>query len=451
MSRFAVAALVGLQVMVDACSRLVYESKGNYYAARSLDWFENPESDIWAFPAKMERDGGMGEGSLQWTSKYGSVIASGYSLLTVEGMNTEGLVGNMLYLTETKTGGENKPGAPKMSIGALLQHALDMFASVAEAVEYYEKDEIAVYTPPLPMGKAPSLHLSLSDASGDNAVFEWLDGKIYVHHSRDYNVMTNSPRFEEQLAISGYWKLIGVNGFLPGSHRAADRFVRLVYNIDAVGKTERKNREEALATTLSLIRHISVPFGVTDPEKPNLASTYSRQLYDHSEKIFYFEDALSPNTFFIELNKIDLSEGSGVRKLSFWMRWLTGEVSHEFVPHEPFEFLDFKHSDGTVDPPEYATEKPRCVKRNTKMVKYKRVEGGRIVGRPSMKQCNDGCFSKGAEAFNYAPEEKPSCVCVNERTGGPVTKLEYAEGTTFGYTMEYFSDAACAGRILGYR
>ena len=53
------------------------------------------------------------------------------------------------------------------------------------------------------------LHLSISDATGDNAIFEYVDGKLDIHHSKAYQVMTNSPVFDQQLALDDYWKNIG--------------------------------------------------------------------------------------------------------------------------------------------------------------------------------------------------------------------------------------------------
>ena len=38
--------------------------------------------------------------------------------------------------------------------------------------------------------------------------------------------MTNSPRYDYQLAINDYWKEIGGLQMLPGTNRSSDRFVR---------------------------------------------------------------------------------------------------------------------------------------------------------------------------------------------------------------------------------
>jgi choloylglycine hydrolase len=48
--------------------------------------------------------------------------------------------------------------------------------------------------------------MSLSDPTGDSAIFEWLDGKVTIHHGKQFKVMTNSPAYDEQLAIEKYWR-----------------------------------------------------------------------------------------------------------------------------------------------------------------------------------------------------------------------------------------------------
>ena len=65
-----------------------------------------------------------------------------------------------------------------------------------------------------------ALHLSMSDGTGDSAIVEFIGGTQVIHHSRDYQVMTNSPTFEKQLAIEEYWKEIGGTVMLPGTRRS---------------------------------------------------------------------------------------------------------------------------------------------------------------------------------------------------------------------------------------
>ena len=43
-----------------------------------------------------------GSNSVQWTSKYGSVIASGYDICSTDGLNEAGLAANLLWLAESE-------------------------------------------------------------------------------------------------------------------------------------------------------------------------------------------------------------------------------------------------------------------------------------------------------------------------------------------------------------
>jgi penicillin V acylase-like amidase (Ntn superfamily) len=117
-------------------------------------------------------------------------------------------------------------------------------------------------------------HLSISDASGDSAILEYLDSKLVIHHGPQYRVMTNSPTYDQQLALNAYWDLIGGDKMLPGTISAADRFVRLSYHLKASPKF--KDRDLAVASAFSQIRTISVPLGMSDPDHPNISSTLWR-------------------------------------------------------------------------------------------------------------------------------------------------------------------------------
>ena len=96
-------ALVGSTDHATACTRAVYFGKeGQTVTGRSMDWVEDMQTNLWVFPRAMKRDGGLGKGSLEWTSKYGSVVASVYEGGTADGMNEKGFVANLLYLAESE-------------------------------------------------------------------------------------------------------------------------------------------------------------------------------------------------------------------------------------------------------------------------------------------------------------------------------------------------------------
>src|SRR5271165_4827319 len=82
-----------------ACTRALYVAEnGLVITGRTMDWAEDMHTNLWAFPRGIARDGAAEPNTPKWTSKYGSVIASGYDLGSADGMNEAGLVANLLYL-----------------------------------------------------------------------------------------------------------------------------------------------------------------------------------------------------------------------------------------------------------------------------------------------------------------------------------------------------------------
>lgn len=324
----------------EACTRVLYETgTGNYIVGRNMDWNDlKMQTDFWVFPAGMPRNGGVGPDSITWTSKYGSVVISVYELATSDGINEAGLAGNLLYLAESGYGDAAERGKPTISVGAWLQYFFDNYATVAEAVEAMKADPFTVVSANAPNGRSASVHIALSDPTGDSAIFEYLGGKLQIHHGPQYKVMTNSPPYDQQIAIDSYWELIGGNNFLPGTISAADRFVRASYNLKSSPKFE--DRRDAVASVFSQMRSVGVPLGMSDPDKPNIASTLWRSVIDHGAKRYYFDSVINPSVIWVDLDKVDLSEGAKPMTLRVGVPDSSGgEVSGSFKPAEPFKFL----------------------------------------------------------------------------------------------------------------
>ncbi|HWK64051.1 MAG TPA: linear amide C-N hydrolase [Rhizobiaceae bacterium] len=338
----AIAASATVPYPAQGCTRLVYLGPNdNVITARSMDWKNDVASNLWIFPRGMKRNGMAGPNSLEWTSKYGSVIASGYDVSTTDGVNEAGLAANVLWLVESEYPkfDQSKPG---LTIAAWAQYVLDNFATVQEAVTALEAEPFTIVTDNVPgEDRLTTLHLSMSDATGDSAIVEYIGGKQVIHHDRKYQVMTNSPIFEEQLALNEYWRRIGGTVFLPGTNRASDRFARASFYVDAIPKNENPNR--ALASVFSVIRNVSVPFGITTPNEPNISSTRWRSVVDHKRKLYFFESALTPNTFWVDLKAIDFSPETGkVKKLDLGENQdhtFSGDATDRFQDAKPFDFL----------------------------------------------------------------------------------------------------------------
>lgn len=325
-----------------ACTRAVYLGNNDQViTARSMDWKKDVGTNLWILPRGMERDGATAGNTVHWKSKYGSVIATGYDIATTDGMNEKGLDVNMLWLVESAYPTPTKD-KPTMSISVWGQYVLDNFATVDEAVAALEKEPFTVVTEKVPgEQRMATLHMSISDATGDSAIIEYIDGKQIIHHNRKYQVMTNSPTFDQQLALDTYWQSIGGTVMLPGTNRAADRFARASFYINAIPKNMDDRKE--IASVFSVIRNVSVPYGINTENEPNISSTRWRTVADQKNKRYFFESALTPNIFWVDLNQVDFSEKTGkVKKLDLGPEQtniFSGNATASFKDVKMFKFL----------------------------------------------------------------------------------------------------------------
>jgi penicillin V acylase-like amidase (Ntn superfamily) len=342
--RRGVVFALGLAVFgasaVLACTRVVYKGPNGMVATgRTMDFTIDIPANLWVFPRGMERSGQVGANSIRWTSRFGSIVASSWDIASPDGMNEKGLVANMLWLVQSQYPAFEKDGdVPGLTIAAWAQYVLDNFASVAEAVEALRKETFAVVTDFIPgTDKFTTVHLSVSDASGDSAIFEYVGGKLVIHHDPSYQVMTNDPLYEEQLAIRRYWESIPGTVFLPGTNRASDRFVRASYYIGAIPQTD--DPRLAAASVFSVIRNVSVPYGISNPEQPHISSTRWRVVADQKHLVYYFENVLTPNAIWVDFRNLDFRAGAPVKKLALDQDQIyAGEAGRYFVEAVPFEF-----------------------------------------------------------------------------------------------------------------
>lgn len=357
-SRSPLAALVAAVLVsasplsTEACTRALYVAKdGSVIVGRSMDWGEDMASNMWVLPRGMKRDGRGGKNTISWESKYGSLIVTAYDIGTAEGMNEKGLVVNELALVESNYG---KPpeGAKVISLSTWPQYVLDNFATVSEAVADLRKENFHVQTVVLGTGRPANMHLVISDASGDSAVFEYVDGKLVIHHSKQYKVVTNSPTYDKQLAIMEYWKEAGgLEKSLPGTSRAADRFVRTTYLLDALpaeastkyisGTPQQKFKFQAPMSVLSLMRSVGTPLGFSLEEQPWVSSTIWRTVSDSTNRVVVFDSAMAPSTFWVKLDELDLKPGAPVKKLQLaGGATYSGNAVNHFVNAKLFTFQD---------------------------------------------------------------------------------------------------------------
>ena len=340
----AICALGGLAFTapeVLACTRALYHGLGGMVATgRTMDWSEDLHTNIHIFPRGISRRGANSDNTVRWRSKYGSVAVSGYDIGIADGLNEKGLAANLLFLPETDYERSGNDTRPIMGLSIWTQYVLDNFATVEEAVTELSKQTFRIDAPDLPGGKKSKLHLSISDPTGDSAILEYVAGELHIYHGREYQVLTNSPLYLQQLAVNEYWEQIGGTVMLPGTNRSADRFARASFYINAV--TQSADPKVAIPTLLTVMHNASVPNGITTPDKPYISSTQWISMSDQKNKVYYFEPIMDMQLFWIDLGRVDFSQGSGERVLQLDGRKepYVGDVTSRFTERSPaFEFL----------------------------------------------------------------------------------------------------------------
>jgi len=162
--------------------------------------------------------------------------------------------------------------------------------------------------------------------------------------------MTNSPIYDEQIALNEYWKGIGGLGLMPGTNRASNRFAGASFLLNAIPKPLDQHYIEgvprqsyvfqAVAGVLSMQRAVSVLLGITTPDQPNISSTIWRTVSDQKNLVYYFDSATRSNTFWVSLTKLNIKPGAAAKELTIPNgEVFSGEVADQFKDSEPFKFL----------------------------------------------------------------------------------------------------------------
>lgn len=327
------------------CTRVMWpDANGSVIVGRNMDFRKDLMTNLWKLPRGIERNDGVNE-ELTWTSKYGSIIAASFDIISVDGINEEGLAGHVLWLAESDYGTPAE-SRTKLSQAVWMQYFLDNFATVAEAVAWVKETDLQVVQLADPTGgQPPTIHLALDDATGDSAIIEYVDGEPKVYHSRDYVVMTNSPTYDQQIELVKQYEGLGGDAPLPGTTLATDRFARASYYVSQ--QQQPKTQLEGIAAMFSIIRNAAQPFRSPEPGQPDASQTIWQTVLDLTNKRYVYESTTRPNIVWVDLDDMDFSEGSGELKLDLIGEHsleggLAGNVSDKFEDKGPMTFLSLK-------------------------------------------------------------------------------------------------------------
>ncbi|MBD5358460.1 MAG: linear amide C-N hydrolase [Bacteroides sp.] len=320
----------------EACTRVVYHGQDSTFViGRSLDWKTPIPTNLYVYPAGMEKVGSDAPGAIKWTSKYGAVYAVGYDAGITEGMNEKGLIINGLFCKGTVYDNEDTRNLPPMSLAMFVGWLLDMNATTDEVIEVLSKHDFSLSGATFDGGTVSALHWGITDASGKTAILEFDHGDVKIYDSGDIWAMTNDPQWPDMEAIIAYWNKIGGVHMLPGTVSSPDRCTRanfFAHHVESVSDPSL-----AVSIARSILVNSCVPYTYLIEGEPNVSSTQWRSFADIKNRRYYFDIVTNMGYYYVDLTKCDLRKGAHVMKLDTAKEtMLIGEANHALKKSAPF-------------------------------------------------------------------------------------------------------------------
>lgn len=298
--------LVLWSCQANACTWIFWRNPLNCLTARTMD-LTNDDHPTWVLlPRGLNRCGTSSGNALRWTSRYGSVVMSAFNWLGVsEGLNEKGLSAHVLYFENTNY--PKQEHLPELSNGLWVQYLLDTCASVDQALKAMKNFQL---TQPLIGHEVWPLHASLSDAGGDSAIIEFINGKIHIYHGLEHNVLTNEPPYDTHFlnfkqSIDGNESLVQFSKFSP-----EDRFIQSKIGLNALKPPY--SAEQAYRSIQDLIQKVQVPFFFNALSAKSPSPTRWISIIDHTHLIYHFQSCTTENKIWIDIKEINFNEESPV-------------------------------------------------------------------------------------------------------------------------------------------
>ncbi|PHQ36890.1 linear amide C-N hydrolase [Rhodopirellula bahusiensis] len=227
----AVVAAMGLLTVsvqpASACTVMRMTIHGQLVIARNHDW-PFGEAMVITNHRGIEKTSLAPIKPATWVSKYGSVSFCQFGReIPFAGMNEKGLTVDLLRLPQTTfpdpVDVEADPKLTAVNAIQWVQYQLDTAETVAEVVDSLST---VVPIPMLPM--VETVHYFVTDATGDVAVVEFLDGKAVVRHGDDYRLDDGKPKTHACVLANSSWQDSQTEQINDGSLLRYGRGVRLV-------------------------------------------------------------------------------------------------------------------------------------------------------------------------------------------------------------------------------
>jgi choloylglycine hydrolase len=183
------------------------------------------------------------------------------------------------------------------------------------------------------MGYSTGLSFSMEDRLGDSAVVEYINGIAEIRHGRQYRVVTNTKLDDAEALLATYDFSNPTNAVtIPGNTHSNDRFVRASWYSSLLSRVTPRNRLEAQAALMSVMRNVSDPIGAPGSRPGVVHETDWRTLSDLSNRVYVFENPRTLTTLRTDLSRLDFRRGSGVRTIDPLNLSLPGDITRLYRP-----------------------------------------------------------------------------------------------------------------------
>lgn len=296
-----------IPVKTKACSTFFLKNGSHYVVGRNLDY---PFSEFMVTVNKrnvaktaFSYAGESVSLPLSWVSKYGSITYNMFGReITPDGMNEAGLVISVLILDESEY--PVIAGKPSISLDNWVQYLLDNYATVEEVVA--SCSEVNIRYNPVDYWR---LHFFVSDANGNNATLEFIDGELVLHTKETLakKAITNSL-YESSIAY--------YNGGVQSGNATSslNRFFNVATMLD------NYDNEEPISYAYDVLAACAQRI------------TVRSMVYDITNKRVYVFTAKNTNTRYFDFSSFDFSCD---KQVLVYNETLTdeGEISGSFVPY----------------------------------------------------------------------------------------------------------------------
>lgn len=319
-------------IAAHACTGItLHPADGSIIFGRTLEFAMDLKSNVLVIPRGQKYIGSTpgGAAGLRWTSKYGVVGANAFDLpVTIDGLNEKGLQVGLFYFPGYANYNDVQPADANRSLAPweLGVYLLGTCANVGEAVAAAEQTLVGNVVQK-DMGMVPGVHYIVSDAEGNCAVLEHIDGKLKVYPN-PLGVMSNSPSFDWHMTnLNNYLNLSvlnvpqvdihgkklrsfgqgsGMHG-LPGDFTPPSRFVRAVtFSQSAVPVGTAR---EGVLQTFHILNQFDIPKGAArGMEQGQQLSDYTlwTAVSELTNCRYYFRTFVNSRIRMVDLKAVDL-------------------------------------------------------------------------------------------------------------------------------------------------